>query len=167
MAYLVVEAQAAEWQMAVEWGAVLPLFSVLFSLGAFALHAIQALPVLQHHLVVVVAGRGSLPAARWTEMMLSVTDYGTDALSTHLRAPFRRILSCGTMFGLNTHEFSDFTEIRSTCYQKCIRGTYYWRARLSSLSFPTSASKMRTSLARALLKSLMYLKEQIKDDVSD
>ena len=35
--------------------------------------------------------------------------------------------------------------------------TYYCRARRSSLSFPTSARRIRTSPARALLKSFKYL----------
>ena len=40
---------------------------------------------------------------------------------------------------------------------KLERSTNYCKARLSSLSFPTSARSIRTSLANALLKSLMYL----------
>ncbi len=38
--------------------------------------------------------------------------------------------------------------------------TYYCSCRRSSLSFPTSARSMRTSLARALLKSFKYLRKQ-------
>lgn len=36
-------------------------------------------------------------------------------------------------------------------------GTHYCRALLSSLSLPTSSNRIRTSPARALLKSLIYL----------
>ena len=41
--------------------------------------------------------------------------------------------------------------------------TYYWSCRRSSLSFPTSARRMRTSLARALLKSFRYLRNTYPD----
>lgn len=38
---------------------------------------------------------------------------------------------------------------------------YYWRALRSSRSFPTSASRIRTSPARALLKSFRYLCDKV------
>lgn len=62
---------------------------------------------------------------------------------------------CGSEGGCHSGEYSP----PAPCFDLTLMSSAisYCSARRSSLSFPTSASRIRTSLASALLKSLIYL----------
>ena len=83
------------------------------------------------------------------------------------RLPVGGELASGAVLGLHAHKLCDLTatmprrsygnEHMSACDRRGIHSTYYCSCRRSSRSLPTSWRRMRTSLARALLKSLIYL----------
>lgn len=111
-------------------------------------------------------GGSSALIARWTPVLRSILLNR----KAHLWPPFRRILPARPVFRFHTHEFWDLTAKTKVCLREIgdQMGAYYWRARRSSLSFPTSASRMRTSPARALLKSFRYLwkRDEIDQEVT-
>jgi hypothetical protein len=81
---------------------------------------------------------------------------------TYICAPVGSILySTSTVLGFDAHEFCDLAIGSQKPFTENTVHTYYCKARLSSRSLPTSASKIRTSPANALLKSLMYLQSPV------
>jgi len=80
----------------------------------------------------------------------------------HLGAPVRGVLAAGAVLGFDCHQLCD---LAAGIVEGVVRGfrkmrmfgTYCCSARRSSRSFPTSWSRIRTSLASALLKSFRYL----------
>ncbi len=93
---------------------------------------------------------------------------------THLGHPLWIELAPCAELGLDGHEFCDLavhkvmgspvgekhagSKRTGKAREGIQHGTYYWSWRRSSLSLPTSARRTRTSPARALLKSLRYLR---------
>jgi hypothetical protein len=104
-------------------------------------------------------GGGSLG---WSDTIEDLMVNRSERIMTYLGSPFRCVFSSRSVFRFDTHEFSDFTRevisyVGTMMTTKERDQTYYWSARRSSRSFPTSASRIRTSPARALLKSFRYL----------
>lgn len=84
------------------------------------------------------------------------------SVETYVWVPTWCILSAGTVLRLHRHELGDLTTGKRQSGQPDMLRvgsgrTYCCNCLRSSLSLPTSCNRMRTSPARALLKSLMYL----------
>lgn len=114
----------------------------------------------------VVAGPAHPGASGGGGFSISLNDQKRER-NAYGRLPVGGELPSGAVLGLYAHELRDLTATMpgrsyenkhmSACDRRGIHSTYYCSCRRSSRSLPTSWRRMRTSLARALLKSLIYL----------